>query len=247
MRAVSTACLACHLLRDTPLREPVWVPPPSFPPGEAAAWLLPTVPSAVAEVRAACRSVLCAWGLEDTVDSACLVMTELVTNAIQHGQGPVHVLVASHRNELTIEVYDAGDDLPEVREAGFDMASEGGRGLPLVVGTLARCWTVTRVTPAGKIVAAVLPRQRTDADDADQAYPRHSGKRLPARSVLGLLPQEWLATDASAGTGVGGCEQGCGADVDTVSAVEPAHGAFQLLPARPSGWSAWDPEMSHKP
>lgn len=246
MKAVSTACLACHLLRDTPMKEPVWVPPPSFPPGEAAAWLLPADPAAVGEVRRACRSVLRAWGLDDTADSACLIMTELVTNAIRHGNGPIHVLLANHRSELDIEVYDTGTALPTIREDGFDAGSEGGRGLPLVVGALASSWTVTRVTPTGKIVAAVLPRGRPDDCEEGRRLRPRRGTDLPTRSVLGLLPQEWLSTDSCSAAGSSGCQRGCEAELEPLPDVAAAGEDPPLVPARPAAWRARDPQMSHK-
>lgn len=235
MKAVSTACLACHLLGGTPLHEPVWVPPPSSPPAGAASWLLPADGAAVGEVRGACRSVLASWRLDDLTESACLVLTELVTNAIRHGEPPIHVLVTNQDGDLGIEVYDSGDGLPRPRSAGFDPGSESGRGLSLVVGTLARFWTVTKVTPAGKTVSAFLARQQPDAGPDPTLRGQQGGGFLPTRSVLGLLPQEWLAPDPSAGTDATGCGHGCGAVSDPSSPPEPPHESFRLLPARPSG------------
>src|SRR5436189_4085703 len=88
MRAISTAELAQYLMSGMPVPEPLRVPSPSFPAGRAAAWLLPTDPAGVSAIRERCRAVLHGWELDSAIDPACLVVTELVTNAVEHGRAP---------------------------------------------------------------------------------------------------------------------------------------------------------------
>ncbi|MGI5143941.1 ATP-binding protein [Streptomyces sp. CA-106110] len=78
---------------------------------------------------AAARLRFC--GLEDLVDDATLIVSELVTNAIQHSGGrQVTLTVAVVDGWLRISVQDEMPGEPAVRTAGSD--AERGRGLFLV-------------------------------------------------------------------------------------------------------------------
>ncbi|MFF3687725.1 PAS domain S-box protein [Streptomyces sp. NPDC002187] len=107
---------------------------------------LPAVSSSVSEARAFLTKALVAWNCDRLADDARLLVSEVVTNAIRHGQGPVHVHVRHNSTELTVEVSDHSHHPPQPRIAADD--DESGRGLVLV-DTLAQDWGV-RPTDQGK-------------------------------------------------------------------------------------------------
>ncbi|WP_107467841.1 ATP-binding protein [Streptomyces sp. MA5143a] len=74
------------------------------------------------------------------VDDVVLVVSELVTNAVQHGTGDVRVRLLNARTRLRIEVTDDNRAPATLRVTGGDDTS--GRGL-LIVSVLARDWGVT--------------------------------------------------------------------------------------------------------
>ncbi|MFJ1562400.1 ATP-binding protein [Streptomyces mirabilis] len=66
------------------------VPAPVLPVGDEYVWALASQPTAPAAARHAARLVLARWGLdEDTVYDAVLVVSELVTNAVEHALPPI--------------------------------------------------------------------------------------------------------------------------------------------------------------
>lgn len=81
-----------------------------------------------------------------------LVVTELATNACEHGAGRVTVAASATRRPCSalLEVHDAGDEHPVVVRPSA--ASRRGRGLVLVTD-LARSWGVRPAAP-GKTVWA---------------------------------------------------------------------------------------------
>ncbi|MGH1554829.1 SpoIIE family protein phosphatase [Streptomyces sp. L7] len=107
---------------------------------------LPTVPEAVAEGRAFLSKALTSWDCREQADEALLLLSELLTNAVQHAQGPATLHVCRTADELTVEVSDGSPHLPEPRRASED--EESGRGLNLV-RILAASWGV-RPTDEGK-------------------------------------------------------------------------------------------------
>lgn len=81
------------------------------------------------------------WDLTGLCDSATLAVSELVTNAVRHGQGkPVGFRVTNTDDELRIEVTDGNSTPARLREAGE--SAESGRGL-LLVAALAKEWGVS--------------------------------------------------------------------------------------------------------
>ena len=63
-------------------------------------------------------------------DAVLLAMSELVTNAVRQGDGPVRVALQPGNHALTVEVFDSGHRMPVTTEPDLD--STGGRGLMLV-------------------------------------------------------------------------------------------------------------------
>lgn len=96
-----------------------------------------------------------------TVHAVELVVTELVTNAVLHGEPPVSVRLILLPTSVRVEVEDTGSDLPVV--ALHDLQSTTGRGLSLVAG-LSSAWGVDPGRRGGKVVWSELPSETPGAD-----------------------------------------------------------------------------------
>ncbi|MEK0098913.1 SpoIIE family protein phosphatase [Streptomyces sp. A475] len=114
---------------------------------QAVHWDLPSDPSVVAAARALAGRPLAAWGLEAITFETELIISELVTNAIRYGEGPVSLRLIRDRH-LTCEVTDGSNTSPHMRRAHD--TEEGGRGLYLVMSMSYR-WG-TRYAARGKTV-----------------------------------------------------------------------------------------------
>jgi len=92
-------------------------------------------PAQVRCARKRAREALSRWGRAEHADLAELIVSELATNAIRHGDGAVHVCVSFARCDLRVEVYDeAADRWPVRQEAAAE--DESGRGLALLDGLI---------------------------------------------------------------------------------------------------------------
>ncbi|WP_327676185.1 ATP-binding protein [Kitasatospora sp. NBC_00458] len=97
---------------------------------------------AVAAVRRRLRAALAHWGVPELADTAELLSSELVTNALQHtGQGAVFDAVLTADLRLRIEVQDGTARLPGRRRDPNAEYATSGRGL-LLVEALADSWGV---------------------------------------------------------------------------------------------------------
>ncbi|MFH9245324.1 SpoIIE family protein phosphatase [Streptomyces lydicus] len=114
---------------------------------QVTAWELPAEPAAVGRARELATRQLHEWGLEELTYTTELAVSELVTNAIRHASGPLHLRLLRDRTLLT-EVSDTGHTSPHLRHAASD--DEGGRGL-FIVAQLVQRWG-TRYTPYGKTI-----------------------------------------------------------------------------------------------
>lgn len=113
---------------------------------------LPALTTSVAQARRAVVEVCRAAGRADLGDSAALLVSEVVTNAVLHGDGTVEVRAELRGRSLRVEVKDDGPGAPSVRRA--DPEAEGGRGMALV-DALSASWGVEPL-PIGKYVWFVL-------------------------------------------------------------------------------------------
>ncbi|MCX4749814.1 ATP-binding protein [Kitasatospora sp. NBC_01287] len=113
--------------------------------------------AAIAPLRLALRTALADWGVPALADTAELLATELVANALQHtGAGAVLDAVLGADLRLRVEVRDGDARLPRPRRAGEGETT--GRGLVLVEA-LADAWGV-RSRADGKTTWFELEAQR---------------------------------------------------------------------------------------
>ncbi|MFR9795381.1 SpoIIE family protein phosphatase [Streptomyces sp. MS06] len=142
-----------------------------LPADSVGDWTLPREPRSVGRAREYARAQLLDWDMESVVDTAELLVSELVTNALRYGEGDIRLRLLLDRT-LVCEVWDAGLVQPRRRRARD--TDEGGRGLQLV-GLLSAAWG-SRRTPRGKTVWFELP-----LPDGG------TGLRDPAEALLSLF------------------------------------------------------------
>ncbi|GHE26359.1 ATP-binding protein [Kitasatospora indigofera] len=103
-------------------------------PGDTV-WELPHSPESAGAARRITRDTLGAWGMDEgATDQALIVVSELVTNAVEHALPPIalHLGRAAPGGALHIEVDDGG---PAAQEGGWTAtcpADEHGRGGAIV-------------------------------------------------------------------------------------------------------------------
>jgi anti-sigma regulatory factor (Ser/Thr protein kinase) len=103
---------------------------------------------AASQARGVVRDLLRQGQRPDMVDTACLLTSELVANAVIHAGAPVELVVDLDKARLAVEVIDASETDLAPRDA--ELLSTSGRGLAMVEH-LADAWGVTRIVP-GKSV-----------------------------------------------------------------------------------------------
>jgi hypothetical protein len=129
---------------------------------------LTRAPSSAAEARSQVRGAIRAWKIPVDPDIAILLTSDLVTNAITHGDGQtVTLAIRCSRGHLRVDVYDSPRSLPVPADQPVD--AETGRGLALVAA-LSTEWGSFR-TPAGKAVYFTLAFQPDLPRDGDRAAP----------------------------------------------------------------------------
>jgi anti-sigma regulatory factor (Ser/Thr protein kinase) len=129
--------------------------------------------SAVPSARLHAKLIMSEWGLPDLADVVELIVSELVTNAVQASEGlvggrwrgqwipappPVRLWLQADHTQVLIRVWDGSDRMPERQqqethgESRREAEMETGRGL-LIVETLCQRIGVYRLEGAsGKVV-----------------------------------------------------------------------------------------------
>ena len=136
------------------------------------------------------KHLLWEWGLNCLVESAELLVSELVTNAVnvtgQPGQ-TVSVNLAGDTTRVLIEVWDADPQPPGPREPGQDGTSDG----VLLVAALSTRWDwYPTQDPRGKVVRCELAT--ASAAPAAPPAPEPLPRRVPRARPK---PQVEIATD----------------------------------------------------
>ena len=69
------------------------------------------------DARQAARVMLAAWGLGEQASLGELVVSELVANAVCHGETPIWMRLSFAGGELRVEVHDGGAGRPVRKHA----------------------------------------------------------------------------------------------------------------------------------
>jgi len=134
-----------------------WQPPrPGHPrPQNAGTISLAPLPTSPGWARQYARFFLdsCRGLSEDVAETAVLLVSELVTNAVQFTRGadasPISLSIRHFHDGLLIEVHDASGN-PPVRTDAHQYA-EGGRGLT-IIDALSKEWSWFFPPGGGKVV-----------------------------------------------------------------------------------------------
>ncbi|MFJ6386662.1 SpoIIE family protein phosphatase [Streptomyces sp. NPDC091972] len=102
-------------------------------------WTVWRVPEAARHARRFTRRTLRAWGVpEDAMDTALLVVSELVTNALVHTGGQVRLDLTLIGRRLRVSVADASPRTP-AKPTSIGWEATGGRGI-LLVEAVSAAW-----------------------------------------------------------------------------------------------------------
>jgi anti-sigma regulatory factor (Ser/Thr protein kinase) len=85
------------------------------------------------DARRRARVLLAARGLGEQAGLGELVVSELIANAVCHGEAPIWMRLSVDGGDLRVEVHDGGAGRPVRKHAGD---SECGRGLELLDGLI---------------------------------------------------------------------------------------------------------------
>lgn len=113
-------------------------------------------PAEVGAARRMLRRQLDSWGVSgDAEDVAVLLVSELVTNAILHGEPPLRLVASQRRRRIRVEVHDAdATSVGRLRRRHAELEegtpAANGRGLRLVDALSSRWGSVE--SEAGKMV-----------------------------------------------------------------------------------------------
>jgi CheY-like chemotaxis protein len=91
-------------------------------------------------------------GADHGFDEACLIVTELATNAVLHAASPYEVRLSRAGGVVRIEVADADAETPEPQP--FSAVAESGRGI-VIVSAISASWGID-AQPDGKVTWAEL-------------------------------------------------------------------------------------------
>jgi hypothetical protein len=124
------------------------------------------------------------WQLGQRIPIACLLVSELATNAMLHAGTAYDVSLAAHLQDLRVSVRDHSPGMSMPHGEHLDL---NGRGVTLLAD-LSRAWGVLPAADGGKIVWAVLdahPGQATISHDHLRTIPNapHDVAKLDAQGV----------------------------------------------------------------
>jgi len=146
-----------------------------------------SLPTAVGSARAHTRTILAEWGLADLTDDAEMVVSELMTNALEASwrlddRPPIALRLLANQDRLLIEAWDQ-DTVPcELHPQAPPGDEDHGRGL-MVVDALSHRWGVRRASFSHKVVWAelVVPYEPiSPAGLPTRMPPRELAERAPS-------------------------------------------------------------------
>ncbi|RJL20559.1 ATP-binding protein [Bailinhaonella thermotolerans] len=136
----------------------------SYAPPRSATFALAPTPESVHAARCFALATMYGWRLAEVCDNLELVVSELITNALRHGQvagetTPLRLSLIHRATHVLCAISDPSPATPTPRDQDLDDLSDlepGGLGLH-IVESLSRAWGWSPMTPTGKIVWAALP------------------------------------------------------------------------------------------
>jgi anti-sigma regulatory factor (Ser/Thr protein kinase) len=165
---------------------------------EVTSLTLAATPAAVGRARQFARFALSARGLGALAEDTELVVSELVTNAVQASgaadppdagvgdPGPlatIQVRVLAYQAGVVVEVWDADPESPSRRDAV--PGAEGGRGL-VIVAALCREWGYFHTADGDKVVWADLavPAELLTPTGLPRRAPGHAAVAGPGAGLI---------------------------------------------------------------
>lgn len=118
-------------------------------------WTVWRVPEAVRHARRFTRRTLRAWDVHGVGDAALLVVSELVTNALVHTDGPVRLDLTYVGGRLRIAVADNSPRTP-AKPRSIGWSATGGRGI-LLVEAVSTTWGAVPVSGGKQVWSEILP------------------------------------------------------------------------------------------
>lgn len=120
-------------------------------------------PSSVRTGRQFVSVQLSHWGYDGATFTACLLVSELITNAVLHARTDVRLVLDEDSDVVRIAVHDSS--ARPVRRRRHSVQSGTGRGLRLVE-QMSRAWGVD-ASPPGKVVWFDLGREGEPEPEPD--------------------------------------------------------------------------------
>ncbi|MCX3061705.1 SpoIIE family protein phosphatase [Streptomyces beihaiensis] len=119
-----------------------------------AGWSVWRLPDAVLHARRFTARTLRSWKVAHMTDTVLLVVSELVTNALVHTEGAVHLDLMLTGDRLRVTVRDTSSRTP-VKPVIVDWESTGGRGL-LLVEAMSAAWGSTPVSGGKQVWCEIV-------------------------------------------------------------------------------------------
>jgi len=136
---------------------------------------LPVQPMSLPIARNWLGDVVGVWGTagqlpagpssDDLLDTAQLLLTELLSNALRHSETPILVAAALQDGRLRVDVTDSGHRMPKLRQAR--PGETAGRGLQLV-DSLSSSWGVTPLEHGKRVWFELDPAASPVTGSADE-------------------------------------------------------------------------------
>ncbi|MFF5983289.1 SpoIIE family protein phosphatase [Streptomyces olindensis] len=143
-----------------------------------AGWVVWRLPDAVMHARRFSARTLRSWDVVADADTVLLVVSELVTNALVHTQGPVRVDLTLAADRLRVTVSDSSPRSP-AKPVVVDWESTGGRGL-FLVEALSAAWGSVPVGGGKQVWSEIVvsrPQPEPDPPEEPEPEPRAEPER----------------------------------------------------------------------
>ncbi|WP_078957957.1 SpoIIE family protein phosphatase [Streptomyces glaucescens] len=117
-------------------------------------WTVWRVPEAVRHARRFTNRTLRAWGIARHADAVLLIVSELVTNALVHTDGPVRLDLTLVGGRMRVAVADNSPRTP-VKPTSIGWEATGGRGL-LLVEAMSASWGTVPVSGGKQVWSEIV-------------------------------------------------------------------------------------------